>query len=121
MEQRLAVWGLTPTSAAGDFASVIPSALSEWNASSTSQAMLFDTLRQLDGFSVLGDTVDRFGRAGIAFEATTPEYPTRRLILIMSAHTGRVLSVEQMTVGKDPYIDVPGGTVVDYTAWPDEH
>ena len=121
LEAMLSMWGLTPHSTAGDFASVIPSALLEWNPSSTSQAVLFDALRQLEGFTVLGDTVDRLGRRGVAFEATTPEYPTRRFLVIMSAQTGRFLSIEQMTVGEDPhYVGVPDGTVVDYTAWPDE-
>lgn len=113
----LASFGLTASSSAGDLALLLPAVLNEWRPSAAHEARLLALLGSLDGLSVDGTTVDRLSRAAYAFTATTPNVPHRAWTVLLSPETGRFLGIEEHTVGDDPTVQVPPGTITQYTAW----
>ncbi len=114
----LVPFGLTLDSSAGDLALLLPAVLNEWQPSAAHEARLLELLGSLSGLSLDGATTDRLDRPALAFTATSPQHRHREWTVLISPETGRFLGLEERTVGTDPDLAVPPGTVTQYIAWP---
>jgi len=92
--------------------------LGEWTLPPKQESAILLMLASMSGIESLGYVDDRLGRAGLAFRATSPTPDASfESVLVVSADSGRILSLETVYLGGLDDLDAVPGSVVRYVAW----
>jgi len=92
--------------------------LGEWTLPPKQESAILLMLASMSGIESLGYVDDRLGRAGLAFRATSPAPDAAfESVLVVSADSGRILSLETVYLGGLDDLDAAPGSVVRYVAW----
>ncbi len=115
VEQYFDETGFVVNGTSGEYFQMIKELLREWSLTSDQASALIAYLATLPDVSVVGSTVDRLGREGIAFTADTAFLPDYLDTFVLSGTEG-FLSYEWTYTGSER-TDIVAPAVLEYTAW----
>lgn len=97
----------------------IADVFSEWTLTNAQHGYLVDALIQYRGLEVLGTTQDRLERDVIGLRSESGLRPGEATTLLISVRTGRIVGMETTVTGVGASVQVPIGTVINYSLWMD--
>jgi len=112
--------GLSEASTTGDYFAAVQSLRDEWAFDGEQTAALTELVASLPDVTMLGETTDRLGRAGIAFATRTNGDGTFQTVLIFDRASGALIAFENTYLGGNPDVALPSPSVVNYIAWKDQ-
>lgn len=105
----------TPT--AGDAMIGARTLQGEWTLTDAQQSALLDVVGAASDLRVLGTTEDRIGRPVVGLSGIPSGPINARVTLLLSTETGRIVGFESALVEADAQLDLPAGSLTDYTLW----
>lgn len=102
---------------AGDAMLGARSLLGEWTLTGPQQAALLDVVAAAPDLRVLGATSDRVGRHVVGLGGTPSGPVSPQVTLLLSTETGRIVGFESALAEADSGLDLPAGSITDYTLW----
>lgn len=89
----------------------------EWSLSPAQQAASLQILYESGGLSVLGDVVDRFGRAGIALSVTSSDREQFGATIVLDDASRQIIAADILYLGGIDRLDIEPDSVIQYSAW----
>lgn len=102
---------------AGDAMLGARSLLGEWTLTGEQQSALLDVVAAAPDLRVLGQTSDRLGRPVVGLGGIPSGPVSPQVTLLLSTETGRIVGFESALAEANTDLDLPAGSITDYTLW----